>query len=69
MIRIEPDWNVKTVEENFKPATDYIRIEPDWNVKVRSEVLVGKTSLIRIEPDWNVKENIRADKNIAKVLE
>ena len=32
-IRIEPDWNVKSVTTVMEIDGDNIRIEPDWNVK------------------------------------
>ena len=33
MIRIEPDWNVKSLLKVLICTAVYIRIEPDWNVK------------------------------------
>ena len=32
-IRIEPDWNVKTIFMLIGLFWESIRIEPDWNVK------------------------------------
>ena len=55
-IRIEPDWNVKTLRTILVPAHLIIRIEPDWNVKEYVGEVGTDTRGIRIEPDWNVKE-------------
>ena len=54
-IRIEPDWNVKSVESKTKEDKVEIRIEPDWNVKKSVKNAYGLLRAIRIEPDWNVK--------------
>ena len=43
-IRIEPDWNVKSISSMTTNEEPAIRIEPDWNVKKNTlnRAFVGK---------------------------